>query len=394
MILVLRIAFCLSLSLALQATSQGSPLRSLNGVLGKAYQTFDALRGYKSSTLKPENEQLVRSIAEEMNIEGFGVKAYAEAFKWQGPHALGNDVFFGDAWFSEWADYPHARRFIIGHELAHVEKSHSVERVLSLYGPAVIGTFFLHKACTALGISPKVDTFFAQQAPWLPSAARSVLGKLFLWNLSKSLSQPIASYVYRKQELEADAYAIEKLAPFYGREALVQGAADFLKKMAGFEHFIREINSTHPHSGDRLRALGLSAKVSEEAGSQITPLLRDRVKIRLDLICCPAKDEEQLVVLTYRFNKNWDRIVQAGRLCSVHATEAQKSVDALGDAQPYLELFRATMNDRKIAEDGKGESAQAELLSSIACAQSEKEVYESAIAQEVAFIAQFLKDCA
>ena len=391
MILKLHLVMCLSLSSALQAANQDSALTSLNDFLGKAFQAYNSLKGYRSGTLKPENEQLVRAIATDMNIKEFGVHAYAAALKATGPHTIGNDVFFDDEWFKEWAHYPYVQRFIIAHELGHVEKSHLVARVLSQFGTAAMSTVFLYKAGRALGLSPKVDTFFAKQTPWLSSAARSFLGKLFLFNASMRLVKPLASYVYRKQEFDADAFALEKLGPLYGNELIVQGAADYFKSAPGFEASARYINSTHPHSGDRIRAMGLSAKVSEEAGVQLIQLIKDRVKIRIDLICCPPPDDEQLVVLDYRFRKNWTHIMQVSRLCSVHPIEAQKVIENIGAGQQYRDLFHGTVHDLKVAEEAKGEDARHEVLSCLSVAQRVKD-YETAIVKECELIGAVLRE--
>ena len=147
-----------------------------------------------------------------------------------GPYVIGNDIFFHDTWFEAWADYPHAQRFIIGHELGHVEKSHLVTRVVSQFGTALLGAFLLHKACASLGFSQRVDDHYAKSAPWLSPSVRSFFGKLFLCTVSLRLAKPLGSYVYRAQEFEADMFALEKLGPLYGHEVIVQGAADFLKR--------------------------------------------------------------------------------------------------------------------------------------------------------------------
>ena len=167
----------------------------------------------------------------------------------------------------------------------------------------------------------------------------------------------------------------------------------FSREEVGFEPFIRNLNSTHPHSGDRLRALGLSAKVSEEAGAQLRQLLEDRVKIRLDLLCCPLKDEERSAVLIHRFRNNWTQIWYAGRLCSVHPREACKVIETLGDGQTYQELFRELLTALKRDEQGKEGNSSSELLAVVSNAETIT-LYETAIMQECATIGAVLREVA
>jgi hypothetical protein len=246
-------------------------------------------------------------------------------------------MYLTDQWFEQGKCEPFAQKFVIGHELVHVDEAHSFLRLSCLYGITFGSAYLLKKLSNYTTISEKADKFFDEYFPHLPY--RSMFGNVYLGFVGFIVGMIATTKLMRAQEFEADWNALEKMGPVYGHDTVRQGAAEFFSSNPGFEpQVVRHVFSTHPHSGDRLRALGLKKEVSQDAAALIQPLLEDRVDLRIQCIASPKDDEEQNLLATRRLAKNWQKILRAVRICSVHQDVAKNYCEQLNSLS-YVELF-------------------------------------------------------
>ncbi len=344
------------------ANASFSARRLCNGILGNLVEGLFKLANQQSGTLSSAHEEFVRSVAKEMNIEGVDVYAYHPLRAYLGPHCLGNNLYFSDDWFNTYKKAPLSQKFVIAHELAHVEKAHVLPRVMFQFGIPLIGWYLFRKLDKHYKLSEKAYASLEEHTPWISKSYREVGCDFFIYSNIVSacyrLGALLASKLSRSQEFEADAIALERLAPLYGADEIREAAADFFKTVEGFEPDLKSPLSTHPHSGERLRELGLKKSVSEEAGALIYSLLEKRVHLRIECILCPEEDEEQNIITVYRFTNNWTKLVQAARICSVHQDVAQKCIEGL-HAETYLALFKELIESMNISDEDKAEYEEA-----------------------------------
>ena len=281
-------------------------------------------------SLKPENEQFIRSVADQMGItESFKIKSYpTDARKAMGPHSSLDTVYVSDEWFDEWADSPNTLRFVIGHELAHIDHSHVLKSLgyniggylAALYANYRTLRFFSdhYKAMsdTANNKVEKYVPFFAGRMAKAGTALFSAccVGTVFsaIW-LAKN---KLLSAVSQAQEYEADQSAYKKLGPHFGEDAIALGAGTFFSKADNFEpaNWFTKCFASHPHSRDRLRALNIPHQLCKEAGDKVMRLIKKRCILYVsDLLRGYESDD---------YAENWKQLLVAARLCSVDESVA------------------------------------------------------------------------
>lgn len=315
----------------------------LNGLVGKLAHGLFELSGKPSGVLNPAHEELVYSVAQELSMPVGKAWACHESHKMYGPRTIGNDVYLSDEWFEAWKHNPLAQKFVLAHELAHAEHVDSLKRVTFFNATALVSAYLMYKACQYSKISEKADAWSARILPsWIGPAWRANLGKAALVGIGYDIGGLCLLQLARSQEFAADARAFEKLIPHHGRKELETAAADFFLVSPGFEPSARGPLSTHPHSGDRLRALGFSKALSEEAAEKIPQLLKARVQLRFDFFISRSVDVQRQ--LQTDLEKNWLQIYQAARLCSVHQDVARSTSEAL-DGATYRDMFARLVDD-------------------------------------------------
>jgi hypothetical protein len=336
----------------------GSALNELEGLLGHH------LYGYSDCALKPEHEAFVRATAEQMGItEAFSVYSSVHASRHVfGPHVRGNRLYLDDAWFEEYKNFPEALRFVVGHELAHIEKQHvPLKHLASLvtitFSPMIL-TAALNRTSIPQTIAESVPERWREDAMTLLGYGTSLLavtaGALIYFKLSRS------------QEYEADLFSLEKLSPKHGRKKLVKGAALFFARETSFapESFMRRSFSTHPNSRERLKALSFPESASREAGEKMLSFTK---KLALRFFCSifGVFDEQEYSAL-------WKEIVTAAQLVSVHESIAQEYA---------TKIHSQITHSFTVLE----ESTVTKSISSIIAQEWEKE--------DCALLAQYLRQC-
>lgn len=348
-----------------------------NGLVGEFSEYAKQSSGQPSTALEPENEAIVQEVAKVMKIDKVKVRSHQPSFAMTGPHANGDVIYLTDQWFKEGKHAPFVQKFVIGHELVHVDEAHSFLRLSCLYGLTFGSAYLLKKLSDYTTLSEKTDHFVEQHFPHVPY--RTMFGKAYLGFAGFILGMIATTKLMRAQEFEADWNALEKMGPVYGHDKVRQGAAEFFSSNPGFEpHLVRHVFSTHPHSGDRLRALGLKKEASQDAADLIQPLLEERVDLRIQCIACPEHDEEQKLLVTHRLAKNWQKILRAVRICSVHQDVAKNYCEQLNSVR-YVELFSKKFQDIIAVQPSEEKNQQ---------------LYENAIESECNSIALGLQELA
>ena len=243
-------------------------------VIGSAFNKLSGFLGHSSeSLLKPENEALVHAVAQQMGLtEKFSVYARPG----MGPHATGDRIYFDDAWFEKYKNSPEVLRFIIGHELAHVEnhdvpKRHFLRMAALLACPVV--------AYVLMNNSPLPRLFYNNKREY-PMKMDGLDALAFSLGMTGGILMHLK--VCRMQEFEADKFSLEKLKDAYDSESLVQGAGTYFSEVTSFApySFFESCFATHPHSRERLQALIFPESSSVKAGEKMIPLLK-RLHMRL-----------------------------------------------------------------------------------------------------------------
>lgn len=347
-----------------------------NRVLGKLYNSYTTYLGFPRRDLSAHHRELVNALAQDMKVERAEVHAQDQLVAIKGPHATGNRIYLSDAWFNTWKHSPDVQKFVIGHELAHVGQVHAPIRALGSILALALGIYGVEAASYYTGVSAYADAICTSYLPILSQRQRSFFGHMILMLTGGTVGVAAAQKLIRMQELEADRCVLEKLGPIHGYDVVRRGAAEYFKPLQGFEPQQRGWFARHPHSGDRLRALGLEKSVSQEAGASLEKLLEDRASMRVECALCSEDDTEKTVIMCYRMSKNWEKIIGEARICSVHQDIAHALCKKLGTDR-YIQLFT-----RILAANEQGNAVTSEVISTC----------HRAISDECALIALCLQE--
>ncbi len=198
--------------------------------------------------VSPENEQFIRDIQKEIGLENQRIrikrmsKLATRLFGRENAFAtLGNNLFISEDWFNTLSQ--EEKRFLVGHELAHLKKRHP----LKMYG-INIGRLLL-SICIAEALKKRLSS-----TGLIPNMLRE--GLLVLNNLILLLD---ICYLSRKCEYEADDIAARELNNPDGGivffERLIKEVRDPESRFAIkriFSRLYKKLFSTHPEFEERI----------------------------------------------------------------------------------------------------------------------------------------------
>ncbi len=104
---------------------------------------------------------------------------------------------------------------VLAHELGHFKRKHVLKRMLTMSLTSLIGL-------ALLGWLAQQDWFYSALGIQQPSDAAALLLFLMVIPVFTQFLQPLSSWLMRKQEFEADDYAIEQVSPNAMIQALVK----------------------------------------------------------------------------------------------------------------------------------------------------------------------------
>lgn len=307
----------------LSFSCRASVSNRVNAVFGA---TVNYLRSYKHKDLleplKPEHEELVRSIEKKIGMTQ-EVKVYKlpASLSRTGPHALYNSIFL-DEW--ELENHPEQALFTIGHELMHVEKMHNL-KFLSVALPINLGLSYVTYHAFNKG-SRLAPSCCKNKIPWL---LRFLLVQAGSWILNDLIQNLTWAPIRQAREYEADRECLDRLAPHYGYDKFIWSATQALGSSGNSLSGIKAWFSTHPSARKRIQALGITEHVSREAGERLLMQLKERV--RDYALWCLGECRIPCLLLSQEICSN----VSIG---AVHSTVAQ-DVKKMIEESALLELF-------------------------------------------------------
>lgn len=144
---------------------------------------------------------------------------------------------------------------VLAHELGHFHHRHIVKRVVTLFALSLLGFALLGWLqgqvwfYTGLGVTPNMDA---------PNSALALLLFVSVSPLVTFFTAPLSSYVSRKHEFEADAFAARHASGHDLQQALLKLYRDNASTLTPDPIYVRFYYS-HPPAGERLAQLGASA---------------------------------------------------------------------------------------------------------------------------------------
>ena len=144
---------------------------------------------------------------------------------------------------------------VLAHELGHFHHRHIVKRVVTLFALSLLGFALLGWLqgqvwfYTGLGVTPNMDA---------PNSALALLLFVSVSPLVTFFTAPLSSYVSRKHEFEADAFAARHASGSDLQQALLKLYRDNASTLTPDPLYVRFYYS-HPPAGERLAQLGASA---------------------------------------------------------------------------------------------------------------------------------------
>lgn len=144
---------------------------------------------------------------------------------------------------------------VLAHELGHFHHRHIVKRVVTLFALSLLGFALLGWLqgqvwfYTGLGVTPNMDA---------PNSALALLLFVSVSPLVTFFTAPLSSYVSRKHEFEADAFAARHASGHDLQQALLKLYRDNASTLTPDPLYVRFYYS-HPPAGERLAQLGASA---------------------------------------------------------------------------------------------------------------------------------------
>lgn len=144
---------------------------------------------------------------------------------------------------------------VLAHELGHFHHRHIVKRVVTLFALSLLGFALLGWLqgqvwfYTGLGVTPNMDA---------PNSALALLLFVSVSPLVTFFTAPLSSYVSRKHEFEADAFAARHASGRDLQQALLKLYRDNASTLTPDPLYVRFYYS-HPPAGERLAQLGASA---------------------------------------------------------------------------------------------------------------------------------------
>lgn len=144
---------------------------------------------------------------------------------------------------------------VLAHELGHFHHRHIVKRVVTLFALSLLGFALLGWLqgqvwfYTGLGVTPNMDA---------PNSALALLLFVSVSPLVTFFTAPLSSYVSRKHEFEADAFAAHHASGRDLQQALLKLYRDNASTLTPDPLYVRFYYS-HPPAGERLAQLGASA---------------------------------------------------------------------------------------------------------------------------------------
>jgi hypothetical protein len=302
----------------------GAPLSALIGTLIHPFAESDM------QPLKPQHEEMVRSIARQMGItQKFSI--HRCSFLVDSPKCSGDRLYFSDSLFERWKQEPEVLKYVIGHELGHLENQHAVKLLLKVVLPTVV---FLHLAiryidATALG--KNFNAWTAQQVGSLVPYAHTALGNSIKTCVQKilysagslgnlvgwgTMAIPVYAFYAQKQahEYEADLFSLKRLEKTTNKDLLIRAMGRYFSKELSFKRhsWVRTHFADHPHSRLRLLALSFPQDESEDAGKKMITLLK---KYFIEYL---FPNETKLLSCTASDLRGY------ANLCSIHKTIAEK----------------------------------------------------------------------
>ena len=243
---------------------------SLNALLGKGYHTVAKfIWHYKDKRLKPENEYLARSVAHDIGItQEIEFYALPPSQSHIGHHCSGNHIYLNEKDFDYFKHHKHALRFVIAHELMHVEKFHILKEIAATVTLQIVLHNLIRKLSQTSPVKKRIDALQetmiqAEQAALqhtpiafetsLKATSRNLLrltGDLVLNKATRLALRPLN----RSFEKEADLEAITRLSKKAFLPHVKEDAKTFLlayssqKKKSWWKRAI----STHPPIEERL----------------------------------------------------------------------------------------------------------------------------------------------
>ena len=134
---------------------------------------------------------------------------------------------------------------------------------------------------------------------------------------------------------------MDRLTRFYGRDALIRGAAISLTEGGSFSarySWYGNWTKKHPHTRERLRALGMSEEFSEKEGKNLLLTLKEMIR-NLAAYCCLELQDESSIMVKYLMNTDM-RI--GALLTSVHSNVANryaKKIHQLSLVQVFSDIL-------------------------------------------------------
>lgn len=144
---------------------------------------------------------------------------------------------------------------VLAHELGHFHHRHIVKRIVTLFALSLLGFALLGWLqgqvwfYTGLGVTPNMDA---------PNSALALLLFVSVSPLATFFVAPLSSYVSRKHEFQADAFAARHASGHDLKQALLKLYRDNASTLTPDPMYVRFYYS-HPPAGERLAQLGAGA---------------------------------------------------------------------------------------------------------------------------------------
>jgi STE24 endopeptidase len=144
---------------------------------------------------------------------------------------------------------------VLAHELGHFHHRHIVKRIVTLFALSLLGFALLGWLqgqvwfYTGLGVTPNMDA---------PNSALALLLFVSVSPLATFFVAPLSSYVSRKHEFQADAFAARHASGHDLKQALLKLYRDNASTLTPDPIYVRFYYS-HPPASERLAKLGASA---------------------------------------------------------------------------------------------------------------------------------------
>ncbi len=285
-----------------------------------------------------ELEELVRPLIKEIGCSQ-EINLYQTT---QIPFGLGNNLYLRESDLPVYKEKPQVLRFVIAHELMHIENFHSVKReaaVLSIMALAATAGW----VATMYSIpQAKTSHFLAKIVPEIPTPVRFFIATTLAMVAAfagRMIGPKLLNAWWRTQETQADQLAVDALAHLYEKDELINGAAVFFSENTSFAPEStkqRLFLHVHPPSKQRLIDLGMSPPLARQAAENFPHQMHSWITSFMEVTAQKSKTDALIdSTLEETLNLNGKKIDASVNMASVD-TESALSIIRYLESKQYL----------------------------------------------------------